>query len=63
MKKMPEFLKYPEWYTVNEEYANEIGNIDKKYSIKEDAPDFIKKSYEKYLKDNLEQINDDRLIN
>ena len=63
MKKMPEFLKFPEWFAVNEEYANDIGNIDKKYSIKEDAPDFIKKSYEKYLKDDLIENNSDLLIN
>lgn len=63
MKKMPEFLKYPEWYIENEEFKNEIGYNDKRYILKKDAPDFIKKSYEEYLKDNLEQNNDDRLIN
>lgn len=63
MKKMPEFLKHPEWYIENEEFKNEIGGIDKRYTLKKDAPDFIKKSYEEYLKDNLEQNNDDRLIN
>lgn len=63
MKKMPEFLKYLEWYIENEEFKNEIGYIDKRYTIKKDAPDFIKKSYEEYLKDNLKQNNDDRLIN
>lgn len=63
MKKMPEFLKYPEWYIENKEFKNKIGYIDKRYTLKKDAPDFIKKSYEEYLKDNLEQNNDDRIIN
>lgn len=63
MKKMPEFLKYPEWYIENEDFRNEIGSIDKRYTIRKDAPDFIKKSYEEYLKDNLEQNNDNRIIN
>ncbi|MDU2583272.1 MAG: hypothetical protein E7C82_06160 [Anaerococcus hydrogenalis] len=44
MKKMPEFLKYPKWYIENKDFNNEIGNLDKKYTIKEDAPDFIKKA-------------------
>ncbi|MDU3688161.1 MAG: hypothetical protein E7G18_05690 [Anaerococcus hydrogenalis] len=51
MRKIPEFFKYPEWYIVNEDFKNEIGHIDKRYFIKKDAPDFIKKSYKKYLKD------------
>lgn len=62
MKRMPEFFKYPEWYIENEEFKNEIGYIDKRYTIKKDAPDFIKKSYEEYLKNNLEQNNDYRII-
>ena len=60
---MPEFLKYPEWYIENEEFKNEIGCIDKRYILKKDFPDFIKKSYEEYLKDNLEQSDNDILIN
>lgn len=58
MKKIPEFLKYPKWYIENKDFKNEIGNLDKKYTIKEDAPDFIKKSYEEYLKYNREEYSE-----
>lgn len=62
MLKMPEFLKYPEWYTENEEFMNEIGKNDKRYTIKRDAPDFIKKSYDEYLKDILKNNNRNKTI-
>ncbi len=57
MKKMPEFLKYPKWYIENKELRNKIGSNEKRYKIKKDAPDFIKKSYEEYLKYNKEQYS------
>lgn len=47
---VPEFLLHPEWYEEDEAYANVIGHNDKRYKIKENAPDYIKKSYEEYLK-------------
>lgn len=50
MLEMPEFLKHTEWYEINKEYGNSIGNNDKKFIIKENAPEFIKKSYEEYIK-------------
>lgn len=62
MLKMPEFLKYPEWYTENEKFMNEIGKNDKRYTIKRDAPDFIKKSYDEYLKDILKNNNRNKTI-
>lgn len=62
MLKMPEFLKYPEWYTENEKFMNEIGKNDKRYTIKKDAPDFIKKSYDEYLKDILKNNNRNKTI-
>ena len=62
MLKMPEFLKYPEWYTENEEFMNEIGKNDKRYTIKRDAPDFVKKSYNEYLKDILKNNNRNKTI-
>lgn len=62
MLKMPEFLKYPEWYTENEKIMNEIGKNDKRYTIKKDAPDFIKKSYDEYLKDILKNNNRNKTI-
>ena len=51
MLKLPEFLKYPEWYIEDKKFENEIGHNEKRYKIKENAPYFIKKSYEKYLKE------------
>lgn len=62
MLKMPEFLKYPEWYTENEKFMNEIGKNDKRYTIKRDAPDFIKKRYDEYLKDILKNNNRNKTI-
>ncbi|MFR5236619.1 hypothetical protein [Anaerococcus obesiensis] len=62
MLKMPEFLKYPEWYIENEKFMNEIGKNDKRYTIKRDAPDFIKKSYDEYLKDILKNNNRNKTI-
>lgn len=63
MLKVPEFLKYPEWYEINKEFENQIGHNDKRYIIKEDAPDFIKKSYEEYLNKFKEQDFDDEYQN
>lgn len=57
MLKVPEFFKYPEWYDKNPKYVNEIGIFPDRYIIKENAPDFIKKSYEDYLKD-VSAVND-----
>ena len=50
MLKVPEFFKYPEWYDKNPKYANKVGFSPDRYIIKGNAPDFIKKSYEDYLK-------------
>ena len=44
MKKMPEFLKYPKWYIENKELRNKIGSNEKRYKIKKDATDFMKKA-------------------
>lgn len=41
---MPEFLKYPKWYIENKELRNKIGSNEKRYKIKKDATDFIKKA-------------------
>ncbi|MCI5674997.1 MAG: hypothetical protein MR314_02365 [Ezakiella sp.] len=62
MIKMPEFLKYPEWYEENTKMKNEIGCEDKRYIIKENAPDFIK-SYAEYLNylKNINPINSKKL--
>lgn len=43
MLKLPEFLKYPEWYIEDKKFENEIGHNEKRYKIKENAPYFIKK--------------------
>ena len=44
MKKMPEFLKYSKWYIENKDLRNKIGSNEKRYKIKKDAPNFIKKA-------------------
>ena len=39
MIEMPDFLNYPEWVEEDELHANTISHIEKRYKIKEDAPD------------------------
>lgn len=60
MIQAPDFLNYPEWYEENKELANEIGNSEQRYSIKENAPEFIKKSYREYLEmiHKIEEVSD-----
>ena len=62
MIKLPEFLKYPEWYEEDKAYSNELGNNQKRYKIKENAPDFIKKSYDEYLKEVSKEETGDYII-
>lgn len=57
MLKIPEFLKYPEWYIEDPKYSNEIGYNKGRYKIKDNAPEFIKKNFEEYL----ENISNDGL--
>ena len=63
MIKLPEFLKYPEWYEENKAYSNELGHNKKRYRIKENAPDFIKISYDEYLKELSEEDTGDNIVN
>lgn len=62
MLKMPEFLKYPEWYIENENSKNMIGNNENRYTIKNNAPDFIKESYREYVREILKENSDEEIV-
>ena len=55
MLKVPEFLKYPEWYIENKKFITDIDHVEKRYILRNNAPDFIKKSYEDYINTISEQ--------